>query len=157
MRDILTAWTVIVALLVAAFAAAPVNAVSLEDLVVIVNKQAPTSAMSAIEVEALFTRVQTRWSDGTPIVPINAPPGSELRVLFDRVVLRLDPDEVGRFWIDRRIRGMGLPPRQLSEPSTAVRVVEKLAGAVAYMPEGVVRDARVKVVARIQQGKVLPP
>lgn len=157
MRHLITAWSLIVALLLAVFAAAPVRAISAVDLAVIVHMRAAASHMSAVEMETIFTRSQTRWADGTPIVPINAPPGSELRVLFDRVVMRLDPEEVGRFWIDRRVRGMGLPPRQLGEPSTIVRVVEKLNGAIAYTPENLAQGARVKVVARIRQGKVLAP
>jgi ABC-type phosphate transport system substrate-binding protein len=156
MREIVTAWVVIAALL-ALVAAAPVHALPQVDLAVIVNVQAAMKHMSAVEMETMFTRTQTRWDDGTPIVPINAPPGSDLRVQFDQVVLRLNPDEVGRFWIDRRVRGLGMPPRHLGEPSTIVRVVEKLNGAIAYAPEELVRDARVRVVARIRQGKVLPP
>ena len=33
------------------------------------------------------------------------------RVGFDQVVLKMDPDAVGRFWIDRKIRGGSGPPR----------------------------------------------
>jgi hypothetical protein len=156
MRHIITTCVVLIGLLAMA-AAAPARALNETVLAVIVNMQAPAHAMSAVEMETLFTRTQTRWDDGSPIVPINAPPGSGQRVLFDRVVLRLDPDEVGRFWIDRRVRGLGLPPRHVGEPATIVRVVEKLLGAIAYAPEELVRGARVKVVARIQDGKVLPP
>jgi hypothetical protein len=90
-------------------------------------------------------------------VPINAPPGSDARIVFDRAVLRLDPDSVGRFWIDRRIRGLGLPPRHVADVGTIVRVVEKLNGAISYVTEDRIQGAKVKVVARIRQGKVLPP
>ena len=156
MREILTAWVVIVSLL-AMVAATPAQALPQVDIAVIAYPQAAARPTSSIEIETMFTRTQTRWADGTPIVPINAPPGTDLRVQFDQVVLRLSPEEVGRFWIDRRVRGLGLPPRHVGEPATVVRVVEKLAGAIAYAPEDVVRNARVKVVARIRNGKVLPP
>jgi hypothetical protein len=156
MRELTTAWVVIVALL-AMVAAAPAHALPEVDLAVIVHLQAAAKQMSAVEVEAMFTRTQTRWDDGKPIVPINAPPGSTMRVQFDHVVLRLSPDEVGHFWIDRRVRGLGLPPRHVSEPATTVRVIENLSGAIGYAPEELVRDAKVRIVARIRQGKVLPP
>lgn len=156
MREIITAWVVIVAL-TAMMAAAPAHALPQVDLAVIVHLQAAAKQMSAVEIETMFTRTQTRWEDGKPIVPINAPPGSTMRVQFDHVVLRLSPDEVGHFWIDRRVRGLGLPPRHVSEPATTVRVVEKLTGAIGYAPDDVVRGAQVRVVARIRQGKVLPP
>lgn len=155
MRKLFTAWVAIAVL--GTFAAVPVRALPNDDTLVIVNLQTRVTQLSAVEIETIFTRAQTRWDDGTPIVPINAPTGTALRTLFDRVVLRLDPEEVGRFWIDRRIRGMGVPPRNLAEPAAVVRVVEKLNGAIAYAPEALVRGAQVRIVARIHEGKVLPP
>jgi len=55
------------------------------------------------EIEAVH-RTQTRWSDGTPVhrLVFRLQPGAQL---FDRVVLKLNADQVGRFWLDRRIRG----------------------------------------------------
>lgn len=157
MRELITSWIAIIGLLAAGLSA-PARALPSLDLAVIVNLQTRVSHMSAVEMETMFTRTQTRWSDGTPIVPINAPPGTDARIAFDHAVLRLDPDDVGRFWIDRRIRGLGLPPRHLGEPGSVLRVVEKLSGAIAYVPESVAASSgRVKVVARIRQGKVLPP
>jgi ABC-type phosphate transport system substrate-binding protein len=156
MRELVTTW-IILALLLFGAVAAPVHALPSVDLAVIVNPQMRVSHLSAVELETLFTRSQTRWDDGTPIVPINTPPGSDTRVAFDRAVLRLDPDAVGRFWIDRRIRGLGLPPRHVAESGTILRVVEKLKGAIGYTPEDLAKTANVKVVARIRQGKVLPP
>jgi hypothetical protein len=156
MKTVLTAWIAWLALL-AWVAAAPVRAAAPLELAVVVHASTPVAALSAMEMETVFTRDQTRWDDGTPIVPINTSPGSESRVLFDKAVLRLDPESVGRFWIDRRIRGLGLPPRHVAEPGTIVRVVEKLAGAISYVPEPLARQAGLKVVARIRNGKVLPP
>lgn len=156
MRELILSWFAIVALLASAVAM-PARALPQVDLAVIVHLKTRVTQMSAVEMETMFTRTQTRWDDGTPIVPINAPPGSETRIAFDRAVLRLGPDEVGRFWIDRRIRGFGLPPRQLGDPASVVRVVERLNGTISYAPEALVRGAQVKVVARIRQGKVVAP
>jgi ABC-type phosphate transport system substrate-binding protein len=156
MRELIATWLVIVVLLFGAVAA-PAHALPQLDLAVIVNLQSRVAHMNAVEMETIFTRSQTRWSDGTPIVPINAPPGSDARIVFDKAVLRLDPDAVGRFWIDRRIRGLGLPPRHVADAGTILRVVEKLNGAIGYATEDRVRGAQVKVVARVRQGKVLPP
>jgi ABC-type phosphate transport system substrate-binding protein len=157
MRELFTALVAALALLALVAAAVPVHAGGPLDLAVIVNPQTRAGKMSAVEMETVFTRTQTRWDNGAPIVPINAPPGSDMRIAFDRAVLQLDPDAVGRFWIDRRIRGLGLPPRHVADPASVVRVVEKLVGAIGYTPEALVTGAKVNVVARIRQGKVLPP
>lgn len=155
MRPLLTTISLWLALLL--MLAAPLaHAASELELAVIVHPSTRVAQLSSHELEAIFTRSQTRWDDGTPMVPLNAPPNSELRTEFDRVVLNLDPTQVGRFWLDRRIRGLGLPPKQVSDPGLTLRVVQNLRGSIGYVPASLASPV-VKVVARIRQGKVVSP
>jgi hypothetical protein len=48
----------------------------------------------------------------------------------------MDADAVGRFWIDRKIRGGSGPPRTVESLATLRRVVEKLPGAIGYIRPG---------------------
>lgn len=82
----------------------------------------------------MFTTRKQAWSGGKRIVPFNFPPKHEVRESFDRVVLEMDPDAVARYWIDRRIRGGNPPPKQVANARLIVRLVEKLDGAIAYVP-----------------------
>jgi len=125
-------------------------------LEVIVRASSKLERLSAYELEALFTRTQTRWDDGTAVIPFSFPAGSEPRVVFDRAALRLRPEQVGRFWLDHRIRGLGLPPKQVPSASLMLQVVANLPGAIGYLP-ATRNHSGVKVVARIQQGKVVAP
>jgi hypothetical protein len=127
-----------------------------EVLDVIVNEKAPVERLSGYEVEALFTRTQTHWSDGSVVYPFSFPAGSEAREYFDRVALRLGPEEVGRFWMDRKIRGLGSPPRQVPSALLMVQVIANLAGSVGYIPSTQTAPG-VKVVARVLRGKVVSP
>jgi ABC-type phosphate transport system substrate-binding protein len=127
-----------------------------EPLLVIVHPSVPVNALSAYELEAIFTRDQTRWSNGSAIIPFSFPAGGDVRGAFDRTVLRLDPEEVGRFWLDHRIRGLGLPPKQVPSTALMIKVVANLPGSIGYIPMTRARPG-VKVVARIAQGKVLSP
>lgn len=88
------------------------------------------------DLAAMFTTRKQSWGGGKRIVPFNFPPKHDVRVAFDRAVLDMDPDDVARYWIDRRIRGGNPPPKQVSNARLIVRLVEKLDGAVAYVPEG---------------------
>ena len=81
--------------------------------------------------------------------------GLPARTHFDRVVLGMTPDEVARFWIDRRIRGRGSPPTKAPKAATVLKVVAALAGAIGYVPQSQVGPG-VKVVARVAQDKVIP-
>ncbi len=127
-----------------------------EPLLVIVNDKSPVEKLSAYEIEALFTRAQTRWSDGTPVHPFSLPSGTPAREQFDRAVMRLTPDQVGRFWLDRRIRGLGMPPKQVPTTGLMVQIIANLPGAIGYVP-GRGRPPGVRVVARVVQGKVVSP
>lgn len=71
-------------------------------------------------------------------------------------MLGLDPDRVARYWIDRKIRGGERPPRKVTAPSAAVRMVSTDKGAVGYARVGDVTDS-VKIVARIRNGQVVSP
>jgi hypothetical protein len=75
-------------------------------------------------------------ASGLKLVPFNHPAGSPDRVAFDRIVLGMSPEEVGRFWVDQRIRGGDAPPRTIDSISLLVRVVAALPGALAYVREG---------------------
>jgi hypothetical protein len=105
-----------------------------ERLVVIAHPRAPASALGAAEVETIFTTRKLFWADGSRIIAFNLPPRSALRVSFDEAALHLSPDEVARFWIDRRVRGGQPPPRQVPDLEMMLRVVAKVEGAVGYAP-----------------------
>jgi hypothetical protein len=127
-----------------------------ESIDVVVHPRVPAKSLSTSELEALFTRAQTRWSDGKPVVPLSFPTGSTLRERFDRAVLRLDPKQVARFWLDQRIRGLGQPPKQALNTAMMLKVVANLPGGIGYVPT-LKSPSGVRVVARIVQGKVSSP
>ncbi len=110
-----------------------------ERLVVIVHPKI-THDLSDAELAAVFTTRKQNWSDGSRIVPFNFPAKHEVRVAFDQEILEMSPDDVARYWIDRRIRGGNPPPKQVPNGSMIVKLVQRLEGAIAYVPESNVMD-----------------
>jgi len=127
-----------------------------ENLIVVTNPSADVSRLNDVELEAIFLTERRYWSGTKPIIPFNLPPHSNERVAFDQAVLRMDPDAVARFWRDRRVRTGAPPPRQAPDPTTVMRLVARLEGAIGYAPESMLTPD-VRLVARIQNGKVLLP
>jgi hypothetical protein len=125
-------------------------------LVVIVHPDVEVKQLSDVELEAIFLTERRYWSGTRPIIPFNLPPRSEERTLFDRVALRMEPEAIARYWLDRRVRSGSPPPRQAPDPLTVGRLVAKLPGAIGYIPESLVTH-EVRVLARIRNGKVLAP
>lgn len=126
-------------------------------LVVIVHPASPVKQLSENELFDLFTTERTVWPDGERVLSLNLPPHSETRATFDLAVLRQDPDGVGRFWIDRRVRGGAPPPRSVPSAQLVVRLVEAAPGAIGYVPIQAVAGSKVRIVAKIIGNKVVAP
>ncbi len=118
-----------------------------EPLVLIVHKT-NTDNPSDADLAAMFTTRRQSWNGGKRVVPFNFPAKHDVRVAFDRAVLSMEPDDVARYWIDRRIRGGNPPPKQVNSASLIVRLVERLDGAVGYVPESAA-DSSVRIVRRL--------
>lgn len=101
-------------------------------LLVVVGHATGLTDISTALLRRAFEGYSAEYQPGKRLLPLNHPTSSSERQRFDRVVLGLTPDEVGRFWVDQRIRGNGQPPRTLPSPELAVRVVVSFPGAITY-------------------------
>lgn len=70
---------------------------------------------------------------GTKLVPFTYPRESSERVAFDQSVLGMDPDEVGRYWIDRKIRGQSGPPKSVESAAVVMKILSKVDGSIGYV------------------------
>jgi hypothetical protein len=108
--------------------AAPANA-----LVIVTQRSSALSDLSLRELKRMYQSEQVNGPDGTPIIPLNRPVGSPARVAFDQLVLKMDPDEVGRYWIDRKIRGQTGAPKAIPSLDLLRRAVASVAGTLTYL------------------------
>ncbi|HYP87135.1 MAG TPA: hypothetical protein VEQ59_03265 [Polyangiaceae bacterium] len=100
---------------------------------------APSSKLTHISFEDLrsaFRGVIVGDGKGNHLNALNHPPRTEDRVGFDQVVLGMTSEEVGEFWIARKVRGESRPPRTVASLANLRRVVEKLPGAIGYIRPG---------------------
>lgn len=102
-------------------------------LVVIVSPRSKVTHLGSDDLRRLFQGERVTDSQGNRLIALNQPPTTADRVGFDRAVLGRDAEAVGRFWIDRKIRGGEGPPRTVQSLATLRRVVEKLPGSVGYL------------------------
>jgi hypothetical protein len=121
--------------------AAPANA-----LVIVTQKSSALSDLTLRELKRLYQSEQVNGPDGTQIIPLNRPAGSPARVAFDQLVLKMDPDEVGRYWIDRKIRGQTGAPKAIPSLDLLRRAVASVAGTLTYLSAAEV-TADLKVVS----------
>jgi ABC-type phosphate transport system substrate-binding protein len=127
-----------------------------ETIVVVVNKDVPPGSLDRNTLRPIFQVIKVQWANGNGIVPFNLPEDSQIRRDFDQAVLGLSPEYVARYWIDKKIRGDTHPPKKLPSPEAVARAVARTPGAIGYVLADDVTPA-LRVVAKIQNGKVVPP
>ena len=116
-------------------------------LVVVVNKSVSQASFSKTELAAIFTTRKRNYDGGQRIIPLNLPPRQSQRVEFDNKVLGMSPDEIARYWIDRKVRGGNSPPRHVPSAALVARLVDKLPGCIGYVPSSLAGN--LKIVARV--------
>lgn len=101
-------------------------------IVVVVSAQSKLQDLPKALLKRVFLGEPTE-AGGTRLLPFNYAPDDPLRRRFDALLLGFDADAAGRYWVDRRIRGQGLPPR-VAPSSVIVRAaVARLPGAISYL------------------------
>ena len=103
-------------------------------LVVVVAKGSSVTNISRSDLKHAFMGDSVE-AGGKPLVPFNAQPNTPERTGFDKAVLGMSPDEVGRFWVDRKVRGQSAAPRSLPSPAHVAKVAAKFPGAIGYLTE----------------------
>jgi ABC-type phosphate transport system substrate-binding protein len=101
-------------------------------LAVIVSKGSPLNELSSAQLTRMYLGDLVDFSGGR-LIPLNRSTGTEERQQFDRVVLGKSPDEMARYWIDRKIRGQSGAPKAVEPVDVYERVVSKLDGAIGYV------------------------
>lgn len=102
-------------------------------LVVVVAKGSKLTSISRSDLKRLFLGEQIT-ADGKTLVPFNMEATTPARSSFDSAVLSMSPSQVGRFWVDRKVRGQSGAPRSLPSMAHVVKVVEKFPNAISYVP-----------------------
>jgi hypothetical protein len=102
-------------------------------LVVVVVKGSSVTNISRTDLKRCFLGEPVSVGDKT-LVPFNASPNTPERSGFDKAVLGMSPDEVGKFWIERKVRGQSAAPRSLPSSAHVAKVAAKFPGAIGYLP-----------------------
>lgn len=103
-------------------------------LVAVVARNCNLSDISLGTLRRIFLGETVDGPDGARFVGFNHPPKTRPRVLFDSVVLGMNPDEAARYWVDQRIRGGARPPRTVASIELLRQVIAQLPGAISYLP-----------------------
>lgn len=102
-----------------------------QDLV-LVSRHDPGEVITARAAARLFMREKLFWGDGSRVVPVNLPPGNDLREAFSRTVLKRNRRELVEFWNEQHFKGVN-PPVVLESEDAVKAFVRQVDGAVGYI------------------------
>lgn len=105
-----------------------------DPLVVIVAASSPLRDMPMGTLRRIFLGEIVQSPSGDRFRPFNLPTAGAQRGRFDRVVLGMEPGQVARYWVDRQIRAQGTSPRAITGATLLRRIVERIPGAIGYVP-----------------------
>jgi hypothetical protein len=109
-------------------------------LVLVVAKSNPISDVSKAELNRIFSGEAIKI-DGQAVVPFALASSLPERKAFDQAVLGMGPEEVSKYWIDRRIRGQGNPPKAAPSADAMAKVVASFPSAMGYVPASALTPA----------------
>jgi hypothetical protein len=113
-------------------------------LAVFVAKDSSLKDLKLNELRRIFTNADDSGFSGRRNVPFNHTAHSIDRVGFDQTVLHMNPEEVSRFWIDRKIRGLAGPPHAVDSLSQLLSLVSRTEGGISYARPGrIAGDVRI--------------
>jgi hypothetical protein len=100
-------------------------------VLVVVSSESKVTNISLSKLRKLFG-----GDNRSSLIPLNRPNGTTARVIFDSVVLGLSPEQVGRYWIDRKIRGEKGSPRKIRSRKIVLGILARHPEAIGYVRAG---------------------
>ncbi|HET9956178.1 MAG TPA: hypothetical protein VFQ61_16840 [Polyangiaceae bacterium] len=143
-RSLLWVWASGMVGLFTSSAAERARAAERTRLAVVVAKSSRVEGLSLAQLRRAFLGDPLELA-GKNVNPVNRANGTKERTGFDSIVLGMSPEEVPRYWIDRKIRGQSGAPKAVEPSELHQRVVAKVDGGIGYVIPSEVRDD-VKVV-----------
>ncbi len=133
-----------VPLLALALALCAATAAADDRVAVVVAEEARLSRVGVDDLRDLYlgrpTSLAGQWQ------PLVLPADHPTRERFDRSVLGMTPEQFTNYWVQQRIRGAPLAPRQVASASLMRDTVQSSTSAIGYVPEGSTGGLRVVTV-----------
>lgn len=125
--------------------ASPVDALA-DDIVIIVNRN-NTNIVDAVFVQRVYVGTIKGWPDGTAVLVLDQPEGSDAREVFCATVLKKSVTNVKAIWSQNIFTGKGLPPKVTTPDQAIKQAVAANVGAIGYIHVAQL-DATVKALGK---------
>ncbi|NPA57708.1 MAG: hypothetical protein GXN94_00285 [Aquificae bacterium] len=97
----------------------------------ITGKDTPINRLSKEELKEIYLKIRV-FVNGQQVIPVNLPPNSPVRKVFQKKVLEMDDEQLNLYWNEMYFHGIE-PPLVLSSEEAVKRFVKKVKGAIGYI------------------------
>ncbi|WP_457644700.1 hypothetical protein [Persephonella sp.] len=117
------------------------------DIAVVTNKALSVSSISKEDLKKIYLKIKI-FLKGQKVIPVNLPPNSPLRKVFQEKILEMDSEQLNLYWNEMYFHGIE-PPLVLSSEKAVIRFVKKVKGAIGYVRlENVDKDLKIIYIIR---------
>ncbi len=113
------------------------------DFAVVVSKSSSIEAMGSRKVKDIFLK-KRNFNSNEKLLPVNVLGDKLVRKQFEEKILKMEREELNRYWVQNHFQGITPPITQASLDSVK-KFIEKVDGAIGYLPLDMV-DSELKVV-----------
>lgn len=121
-------------------------AASAQDVVPVVSAKSALTALASGDLADIFLGKTSRFPDGTAAMPIDLAEDAPGRERFYAQYTGKSPAQVKAHWAKIIFTGRGQPPRQVTTPAEAKKLIADNPNAIGYIDASLV-DASVRVIA----------
>lgn len=118
---------------------------SFADMVVVVNKTNPVTAVKKSVVGRYFLKKSTMWDFGIKVLPIDLPAAEPVREEFSKRILESSPREVESHWISESLLGGKSAPEIVNNAALVKKRVAAEPGGIGYIDSAELDDSVKKV------------
>ncbi len=111
------------------------------ELVVIVNKDNPATAIRAAELRMIYNGGKRTFQHGVSVQPANLAPENPVGKIFFANVLHIAAESYRLFWVRMIFSGKGRPPVEFETEQEAINFVAANKGGLAFVDSSNATDA----------------
>lgn len=113
-----------------------------QNYVIVTSVKTDIESLDAHTLREIFL-MKRKFSGSVRVFPVNLLGSTPIRSSFEEMILKMDREELNRYWVKNHFQGISPPSTQASLQSIK-RFIETVGGAIGYLPSNMLDD-KVKV------------
>ncbi|MCG5054206.1 MAG: hypothetical protein KA712_14675 [Myxococcales bacterium] len=124
------------------------------EVAVVINAANPMGSMTLDEVRSFYMKQKSSWPDGEKIRPVDTETDDAARTLFLGKVLKTNPTDLERHWLEIKYRSAESPPKRMEDEAGVLKYVGAFKGGIGFVAVSALelaKDKPIKVVLKVKK------